>query len=85
MKILTKIRRFLLGPQIGDTHDRVSDLAIDTLVYVRDSEEKAWVPRYYAGFDYETNQVKVWINGTTSITTNGMTTCWKYCKLGDVK
>lgn len=62
-----------------------SDLAIDTLVYVRDSEEKAWVPRYYAGFDYETNQVKVWINGTTSITTNGMTTCWKHCKLEDDK
>lgn len=55
-------------------------IPVDTMIYVRDSEEDEWKPRHFA--KYEDDMIHTWVGGTTSFTTHGNhTSIWKYAKL----
>ena len=55
---------------------------VDTLVRVRDYEDKEWRLRYFKGIDNRhTDRFLVWGCGATSVTAEGHYTYWKYCEL----
>lgn len=58
---------------------------IDTKIFVRESEQSDWKPRYFAGYDEEFGDVYAWDEGATSWSCKGdsdcMTTIWRYAKL----
>lgn len=55
---------------------------VDTLVRVRDYEDKEWRLRYFKGIDNRhTDRFLVWGCGATSVTAEGDYTNWKYCEL----
>lgn len=56
---------------------------VDTLVRVRDFEIEDWTLRYFKGIDEEApgSRFMAWDGGSTSITSNGEYTYWKYCEL----
>lgn len=55
---------------------------VDTLVRVRDHEDKEWRLRYFKGIDNRhTDRFLVWECGATSVTAEGGYTNWKYCEL----
>lgn len=55
---------------------------VDTLVRVRDYEDKEWCLRYFKGIDNRhTDRFLVWGCGATSVTAEGHYTNWKYCEL----
>lgn len=55
---------------------------VDTLVRVRDYEDKEWRLRYFKGIDNRhTDRFLVWGCGATSVTAEGHYTNWKYCEL----
>ena len=59
-----------------------SKVPIDTLVRVRDHEDKEWRLRYFKGIDNRhTDRFLVWGCGATSVTAEGHYTYWKYCEL----
>lgn len=59
-----------------------SNVPVDTLVRVRDSESKEWTLRYFKGIDYSsTEKFMAWECGATSVTAEGGYTNWKYCEL----
>ena len=43
-----------------------SKIPVDTKVYVRDSENEQWKPRYFAKYDEYTDSVMTYENGATS-------------------
>lgn len=47
-----------------------SNVAVDTKVYVRDSDSDPWEPRYFAKF--EDGKIFVWTNGATSFSRNSV-------------
>lgn len=56
----------------------------DTKVYVRDSENEQWKPRYFAKYDEYTDSVMTYENGATSW--SGLSDClniWSYVKLAE--
>ena len=55
-----------------------SKVPVDTLILVRDFEDKEWLKRYFA--KYENERVYAWGNGCTSRTADRMYD-WKYAKL----
>lgn len=60
-----------------------SKVPVDTLVRVRDGEDKDWILRYFKGINDENSicRYAVWAAGATSKTANGGYMCWKYCEL----
>ena len=59
-----------------------SKVPIDTLVRVRDHENKEWRLRYFRGIDdSSTERFMMWACGATSVTAEGHYTYWKYCEL----
>lgn len=55
---------------------------VDTLVRVRDYEDKEWRLRYFKGIDNRhTDRFLVWGCGATSVTAEGDYSNWKYCEL----
>ena len=58
------------------------NVPVDTLVRVRDYEDKEWRLRYFKGIDNRhTDRFLVWGCGATSVTAEGDYTNWKYCEL----
>lgn len=59
------------------------NVPVDTLVRVRDGEDEEWLLRYFKGIDEEApgSRFMAWDGGSTSITSNGEYTYWKYCEL----
>ena len=55
-----------------------SEVKIDTLIMVRDSENGDWFKRYFA--EYKNGKIYTWDNGHTSWETSRMIE-WKYAKL----
>lgn len=60
-----------------------SKVPVDTLVRVRDREDKEWILRYFKGINEDSlRQIyEVWESGATSKTADGKYLCWKYCEL----
>ena len=59
-----------------------SKVKVDTLIYVRCSDDEKWVPRYFAKF--EDGRVYAWSDGTTSFTTPiAGAVDWEYAKLAE--
>ena len=56
-----------------------SKVPVDTPIWVRNSEDKEWRPRYFA--KYEGGLVHSWYRGTTSWSANADTVFWNYAKL----
>ena len=58
--------------EVGDTYcvteiDPYADLEIDDFVFVKNEGGNKWLPRHFAGVDFEGKPL-VWANGTTSWT-----------------
>lgn len=60
-----------------------SNVAVDTKVYVRDSDSESWYPRYFARF--KGGKIFTWTNGTTSFSAKGFddVTRWNQGKLAE--
>lgn len=60
-----------------------SNVAVDTKVYVRDSDSDPWEPRYFAKF--EDGKIFVWTNGATSFSRNSVcgSSWWNQGKLAE--
>lgn len=60
-----------------------SKVPVDTLVKVRDYEDREWCLRYFKGINKSNSGEKyeVWSNGATSKTANDSSNTWKYCEL----
>lgn len=60
-----------------------SNVPVDTLVRVRDFESEEWTLRYFKGIDNESlgSRFMAWDGGSTSKTSYGEYTYWKYCEL----
>lgn len=61
-----------------------SKIAVDTPVFVRDSENDVWKCRYFA--EYEHGKVYTWVDGRTSWSNkiSDVPVCWKYVILAEV-
>ena len=56
----------------------------DTKVYVRDSENEQWKPRYFAKYDEYTDSVMTYENGATSWSgLSDSLNIWSYVKLAE--
>lgn len=56
----------------------------DTKVYVRDSKNEQWKPRYFAKYDEYTDSVMTYDNGATSWSGRSeLTNRWNYAKLAE--
>lgn len=58
-----------------------SEVKIDTPILVRDYESQEWEARYFA--KYEDGVIYAWDGGSTSWTSKGNVTEWKYAKLAE--
>ena len=58
-------------------------VAVDTPILVRDYESQEWEARHFA--KYEDGVIYTWDGGSTSWTSKGNVTEWKYAKLADEK
>ena len=56
-----------------------SKVEVDTPILVRDYESQEWEARYFA--KYEDGVIYAWDGGSTSWTSKGNVTEWKYAKL----
>lgn len=61
-----------------------SKIAVDTPVFVRDSENDVWKCRYFAKYEY--GKVYTWVDGRTSWSNkiSDVPVCWKYAILAEV-
>lgn len=61
-----------------------SKVAVDTPVFVRDSENDVWKCRYFAKYEY--GKVYTWVDGRTSWSNKilDVPVCWKYAILAEV-
>ena len=59
------------------------NVPVDTLVRVRDREDKEWILRYFKGINEDSlrRTYEVWESGATSKTADGKYLCWNYCEL----
>lgn len=61
-----------------------SKIPVDTKVYVRDSKNEQWLPRYFATYDEYTDSVMTYDNGATSWSGRSeLTNRWNYAKLAE--
>ena len=58
-----------------------SKVEVDTPILVKEYEESKWTKRYFA--KYEDGVIYTWDGGSTSWTSKGNVTEWKYAKLAD--
>lgn len=60
-----------------------SKVPVDTLVRVRDYENREWCLRYFKGINKSNSggKYEVWSNGMTSKTASDSSNTWKYCEL----
>ena len=58
-----------------------SKVEVDTPILVRDYESQEWGARHFA--KYEDGVIYVWDGGSTSWTSKGNVTEWKFAKLAD--
>lgn len=60
-----------------------SKVAVDTKVFVRDSDSESWCPRYFARF--KNGEIFTWTNGVTSFSAKGFddVTWWRQGKLAE--
>lgn len=58
-----------------------SKVAVDTPILVRDYEGQEWEARHFA--KYEDGVIYTWDGGSTSWTSRGNVTEWKYAKLAE--
>ena len=60
-----------------------SKVPVDTLVRVRDREDREWILRYFKGINDGNAMCRysAWESGATSKTADGKYLCWKYCEL----
>lgn len=60
-----------------------SNVPVDTLVRVRDREDREWILRYFKGINDGNAMCRysAWESGATSKTAEGKYLCWKYCEL----
>lgn len=60
-----------------------SKVPVDTLVRVRDREDRDWILRYFKGINDGNAMCRysAWESGATSKTAEGDYTLWKYCEL----
>lgn len=60
-----------------------SKVPVDTLVRVRNYENREWCLRYFKGFDKSNSggKYEAWSNGMTSKTASDSSNIWKYCEL----
>ena len=58
-----------------------SKVAVDTPILVRDYESQEWEARHFA--KYEDGVIYTWDGGSTSWTSKGNVTEWKYAKLAE--
>lgn len=82
--------RFLLGIWLDEEYEEPpkpevdwSKVPVDTLVRVRDCEDKKWTLRYFKGINDKQlrRRYEAWESGATSKTSNGEYLCWNYCEL----
>lgn len=61
-----------------------SKIAVDTPVFVRDSENDVWKCRYFAKYEY--GKVYTWVDGRTSWSNkiSDVPVYWKYAELAEV-
>lgn len=61
-----------------------SKIAVDTPVFVRDSENDVWKCRYFAKYEY--GKVYTWVDGRTSWSNKilDVPVCWNYAELAEV-
>ena len=59
------------------------NVPVDTLVRVRDREDREWILRYFKGINDGNAMCRysAWESGATSKTANGKDLCWNYCEL----
>ena len=55
-----------------------SKVAVDTKVYVKESNDSKWIPRYFSG--YRGGKVRAWVSGATSFS-ESIDMPWNYAKL----
>lgn len=60
-----------------------SKVPVDTLVRVRDREDREWILRYFKGINKDGLRriYEAWESGATSKTADGKYLCWNYCEL----
>ena len=60
-----------------------NDVPVDTLVRVRDREDKDWILRYFKGINdkHLRRRYEAWESGTTSKTSYGEYENWTFCEL----
>ena len=58
-----------------------SKVEVDTPILVRDYESQKWEARHFA--KYEDGVIYTWDGGSTSWTSKGNVTEWKYAKLAE--
>ena len=60
-----------------------SKIPVDTLVRVREREDKEWILRYFKGINEDSlrHRYEAWESGATSKTAKGKYWCWNYCEL----
>lgn len=58
-----------------------SKVAVDTKIFVKDSESGEWLPRYFA--KYKDGFVYTFRDGKTSWSSQGNTLYWNYAKLAE--
>lgn len=60
-----------------------SKVPVDTLVRVREREDKEWLLRYFKGINenHLRRRYEAWESGATSKTASGKYLCWNYCEL----
>ena len=75
-----KARKWLDSEYVAPPVDW-SKVAVDTPIFVRDSEEEAWRKRHFA--KYENGKVYAWGNGTTSWCEFSSMVNWKMAKLAE--
>ena len=65
-----------------EPHVDWSNVAVDTPIYVRRSENEQWKKRHFAKYEY--GKVHTWCDGTTSWSSDADITCvWKFAKLAE--
>ena len=72
-----------LNSEYVEPPDDWSKVAVDTPIFVRDSEKEMWRKRHFA--KYEDNTVYAWHGGVTSWSAEGDSdiASWKYAKLAE--
>lgn len=83
--ILPKLNRnecISIGEELGIID--WSKIAVDTPVFVRDSENDVWKCRYFAKYEY--GKVYTWVDGRTSWSNKiaDVPVSWKYVQLAEV-